>query len=119
MQCNFTYIAERFHCTPEHLGRFMRFRVGRDVSARVASGRMSVHTRNTATENVHALEGLACCKRADPASSPAAPASRVRRWRRIRPTLAAAPGILAHALVAKQKKLTIYSDAMPYSVQPG
>ncbi len=55
-------------------------------------------------ENVHALEGLACRKRAAPASSPAAPASasRVRRSRRLRSTLAAAPGLLAHALVTKQ-----------------
>jgi hypothetical protein len=37
-------------------------------------------------ENVHALEGLACRKRAAPASS----------------MLAAAPGLLAHALVTKQ-----------------
>ena len=33
------------------------------------------------TENVHALKGLACRKRVAPASSPAAPASRVRRLR--------------------------------------
>ncbi len=32
-------------------------------------------------------------------SSPAAPSSRVRRSRRLRSTLAAAPGLLAHALV--------------------
>ena len=57
---------------------------------------------DTATENVHALEGLACRKRIAPASSPAAPASRVRRSRRLRSTLAAAPGLLAHALVTKQ-----------------
>jgi hypothetical protein len=54
------------------------------------------------TENVHALEGLACRKRVTPASSPAAPASRVRRSRRLRSTRAAAPGLLAHALVKKQ-----------------
>ena len=53
-------------------------------------------------ENVHALEGLAFRKRVAPASSPAAPASRVRRSRRLRSTLAAAPGLLAHALVTKQ-----------------
>ena len=52
-----------------------------------------------ATENVHALEGLACRKRVAPATSPAAPTSRVRRLRRLRSTLAAAPGLLAHALV--------------------
>jgi hypothetical protein len=51
------------------------------------------------SENVPALEGLACRKRVALASSPAAPASRVRRS-----TLAAAPGLLAHALVTKQKK---------------
>ena len=55
-----------------------------------------------APENVHALEGLACHKRVAPASSPAAPASRVRRSRSLRSTLAAAPGRLAHALVTKQ-----------------
>ena len=55
-----------------------------------------------AAENVHPLEGLACRKRVAPASSPAAPASRVRRSRRLRSTLAAAPGLLAHALVTKQ-----------------
>jgi hypothetical protein len=33
------------------------------------------------SENVHALEGLACRARVTPASSPAAPASRVRRLR--------------------------------------
>ncbi len=38
------------------------------------------------SENVHALKGLACRKRVAPASS----------------TLAAAPGLLAHALVTKQ-----------------
>jgi hypothetical protein len=53
-------------------------------------------------ENVHALEGLACRKRVAPASSPAAPASRVRHSRCLRSTLAAAPGVLAHALVTKQ-----------------
>ncbi len=53
-------------------------------------------------ENVHALEGLACRKRVAPASTPTAPASRVRRSRRLRFTLAAAPGLLAHALVTKQ-----------------
>jgi hypothetical protein len=36
-------------------------------------------------------------KRVAPASSPAAPASRVRRSRRLRSTLAAAPGLLVHA----------------------
>ncbi len=55
-------------------------------------------------ENVHALEGLACRKRLAPASSPAAPASRVRRSRRLRSTLAAAPGLLAHALVTNSKR---------------
>ncbi len=50
-------------------------------------------------ENVHALEGLACRKRVTPASSPAAPATRVRRSRRLRSTLAAALVLLAHALV--------------------
>ena len=54
-----------------------------------------------APENVHALEGLACRKRVTPASSPAAPTSRVRRSRRLRSTLAAAPGLLAHAFVTK------------------
>ena len=54
------------------------------------------------SENVHAREGLACRKRVAPASSPAAPASRVRRSRRLRSTLAAALGLLAHALVTKQ-----------------
>jgi hypothetical protein len=53
----------------------------------------------TQAENVHALEGLACRKRVAPASSPAASASRVRRSRRLRSTLAAAPGLLAHVLV--------------------
>ena len=53
-------------------------------------------------ENVHALEGLASRKRVAPASSPAAPASRVRRSHFLRSTLAAAPGLLAHALVTKQ-----------------
>ena len=53
-------------------------------------------------ETVHALEGLACRKCVAPASSPAAPASRVWRSRRLRSTLAAAPGLLAHALVTKQ-----------------
>ena len=54
------------------------------------------------SENVHALEGLACRKRVTPASSPAAPASRVWHSRRLCSTLAAAPGLLAHALVTKQ-----------------
>ncbi len=54
------------------------------------------------SENVHALEGLACRKRVAPASSHAAPASRARRSRRLRSTLAAAPCLLAHALVTKQ-----------------
>jgi hypothetical protein len=36
---------------------------------------------HTQPENVHALEGLACRARVAPASSPAAPASRVRRLR--------------------------------------
>jgi hypothetical protein len=54
-----------------------------------------------APENVHALESLACRKRVTPASSPAAPVSRVRRSRRLRSTLAAAPGLLAHALVTQ------------------
>jgi hypothetical protein len=53
-------------------------------------------------ENVHALEGLACRARVTSASSPAAPASRVRRSRRLRSTLVAVPGLLAHALVTKQ-----------------
>ncbi len=53
-------------------------------------------------ENVYALEGLACRKRVAQASSPAAPASRVRRSRRLCSTLAAAPGLLVDALVAKE-----------------
>ncbi len=48
------------------------------------------------------------------ASSPVAPASRVRRSHRLRSTLAAAPGLLAHALDTKQYKLTMKSDAMSY-----
>ena len=50
-------------------------------------------------ETVHALKALACRKRVAPASSPAA---RVRHSSRLRSTLAAAPGLLAHALVTKQ-----------------
>ena len=58
----------------------------------------SAHEQHTEPlENVHALEGLVCRLRVAPASSPAAPASRVRR--RLRSTLAAAPGLRAHALV--------------------
>ena len=52
-------------------------------------------------ENVHAREGLACRKRVAPASSPAAPASSAQGSRRLRSTLVAAPGLLAHALVTK------------------
>ena len=44
------------------------------------------HTPVVLPENVHAVEGLACRKRVAPASS----------------TLAAALGLLAHALVTKQ-----------------
>ena len=44
---------------------------------------------------------LACRKRVAPASSHAAPASRVRRSRRLRFTLAAAPVLLAHANVTE------------------
>ncbi len=54
------------------------------------------------SEYVHALEGLACRKCVAPASSPAAHASRVRRSRRLYSMLAAALGLLAHALVTKQ-----------------
>ena len=54
------------------------------------------------SESVLVLEGLAGRKRVAPASSSAAPASRVRRSRRIHSTLAAAPRLLAHALVTKQ-----------------
>ena len=64
---------------------------------------------------MHALEGLACRKRVAPASSPAAPASRIRRSRRLRSTLAAAPGLLARALVTNHQTLTKNSDAMSYS----
>ena len=64
-------------------------------------------------ENVHAREGLACRVRVAPASLHAAPASRVRRSRRLRSMLAAAAsGLLAHALITKQLKLAIYSDAI-------
>ncbi len=52
-----------------------------------------------AKEHVHALKGLACRKRVAAASSPAA--SRLRRSRRLRDTLAAAPGLLAHASVTE------------------
>ncbi len=52
-----------------------------------------------AKERVHALKGLACRKRVAAASSPAPPASRVRRSRRLRDTLVAAPGLPAHASV--------------------
>ena len=48
---------------------------------------------------MHALKGLACRKRVAPASSPAAPASSAQRSRRLHSTLAAAPGLLAHAEV--------------------
>ncbi len=54
------------------------------------------------SENVHALEGVVCRKRVAPARSPAGPVSQVRRSRRLRSTLAAAPGLLAHALVTTQ-----------------
>ena len=47
----------------------------------------------TLPENVPALEGLACRKHVAPA--------RVRRLRRLPSTLAAAPGLFAHALVKK------------------
>ena len=50
------------------------------------------------SENVHALEGLACRKRVAPASSPAAPASRERRM------------LLSQTVKAEHK-----SDAMSYS----
>jgi hypothetical protein len=60
---------------------------------------VDVHPAENVTANVHAREGLACRKRVSPASSPAAPAIRVRRSRRLRSTLAAAPGLLAHALI--------------------
>ena len=67
----------------------------------------------------HSVLVVAGSKRVTPASSPAAPASRVRRSRHLRSTLAAAPGLRAHALVTKQLKLTIYSDAMSYSGAQG
>ena len=74
-------------------------------------------TQHRQAENVHALKGLACRARVAPASSSATPASRVRRSRRLRSTLAAAPGLLAHALVTNHETLTKYSDAMSYSVR--
>jgi hypothetical protein len=61
-----------------------------------------LNTCKIKAENVLALEDLACRKRVAPASSPAAPASRLRRSRRLRSTLAAAPHLLAHALITKQ-----------------
>ncbi len=57
-----------------------------------------------AKEHVHALKGLACRKRVAAASSPAATASRLRRSRRLRDTLAGAPGLLAHASVTETVK---------------
>ena len=82
-----------------------RRRMGWAARLICCSGAPSMPIRSSAvlqTENVHALEGLACRKRVAPASSPTAPASRVRRLRFVCFTLAAAPGLLAHALVTKQ-----------------
>ncbi len=52
-----------------------------------------------AKEHVHALEGLACRKLRLARLPP--PASRLRRSRRLRDTLAAAPGLFAHACVTE------------------
>ncbi len=58
-----------------------------------------------AKEHVHAFKDLACRKRVAAASSPAADASRVQRSRRLRETLAAAPGLLGHALVTETENI--------------
>ncbi len=55
---------------------------------------ISAYVCTRAQENVHALEGLACRKRVALASSPASHCQGA--------ALAAAPGLLVHAMVTKQ-----------------
>ncbi len=68
-----------------------------------------------AKEHVHALKGLACRKRV---AAAAATASRVRRSRRLRDTLAAAPGLLAHASVTEAVKLCPMGPKHRHTVVP-
>ncbi len=71
---------------------------------------------------VHALKGLACRARVTPVSLPAAPASRARRSRSLRSTLAAAPGLRAHAhslsILRSSNRLVLTGDDF-YQISSG
>ena len=67
---------------------------------------------------VHALKGLACRARVTPASSPAAPASRMRRSRRLYSTRAAAQVLLAPAEVTKNIMLFKMGPKRRYPAVP-
>ena len=96
--------ASKLGCNVHHLCRrdFQRHFLQPRVRVRIQRQSMTKRRYLWSAENVHALEGLACRKRVAPASSPATPTSRVQRSHRLRSALAAAPGLLAHALVTKQ-----------------
>ncbi len=66
---------------------------------------------------MHALEGLACRKRVAAAviARLPPPASRMRRSRHLRDTLAAAPGLLAHASVTETVNLCPMGQKLRYT----
>ncbi len=69
-----------------------------------------------AKKHVHALKGLACRKRVAAASSPAATCKQgAALTSRLRDTLAAAPGLLAHASVTETRRFCPMGPKLRYT----
>jgi hypothetical protein len=125
---NHAYLATHFHfCAfkleqagildgfrKRQLGRGNQLRAQRQERKRAQLPSCTKFSPNS-SKNTHELAGLPCCKRAAAASSPA---SWVRRSRRLRDTLAAAPGLHAHASVTETVKCYPLRCKLRCSVAP-